>query len=278
MTRRSLLSVPPPSTPASVPAAPGADAEASELGRWLAQDLRTKGAPSEAASPELPSVHQKRIVEAEQPDNSSWRVPQLRVRGSSLPPDSLSPQEVSAAVAPEPAPDPELEDEDLAVLPSLAGLPKARQPAQALLGVGVLLTFAIGGGWWWGKAQISDESGEAAAVASPQIVAAPLPPPPPEVLEEQALEGQSELEPAQVPPTSVATKASGGETALDSKLPESLRPEAMGPRGRRSGDSVARFADLPSPTLSRLSKNERREARSRDDGVRATVRASSVQK
>jgi hypothetical protein len=261
-----------------VPPDPGADAEASELGRWLAQDLRTKGVPSEAAIPELPSVHQKRIVEAEQPDNSSWRVPQLRVRGSSLPPDSLSPQEISAAVAPEPAPAADLEDEDLAVLPSLAGLPKARQPMQALMGVGVLLTLAIGGGWWWGRGQIIDESGDAATVASPHIVAAPLPPPPPDVLQEQDPDEQNELEPAQVPPTSVATKASGGETALDSKLPEPGRPETLGPRGRRSGDSVARFADLPSPTLSRLSKDERQEARSRDDGVRATVRASSAQK
>ena len=261
-----------------MPPDPGADAEASELGRWLAQDLRTKGAPSDAATPELPSVHQKRIVEAEQPDNSSWRVPELRARGSSLPPDSLSPQEVSAAVASEPAPAPDLEDEDLAVLPSLAGLPKARQPAQALMGVGLLLMLAIGGGWWWGKAQIIDESGGAATVASPHIAAAPLPPPPPEVLDEQDLEGQNELEPARVPPTSVATKAAGGETALDSQLPEPRRPDTLSPRGRRSGDSVARFADLPSPTLSRLSKDERQEARSRDDGVRATVRATSAQK
>jgi hypothetical protein len=250
------------------------DAEASELGRWLAQDLRTKGVPSEAPPPELPSVHQKRIVEAEQPDNSSWRVPALRARGSSLPPDSLAPQEVTAAVAPQPAAPTDLEDEDLAVLPSLAGVPKARQPAQALMAVGALLTLAIVGGWWWGRGQIVDgESGEVAAAASPHVVGTALPPPAPEVVEEE-----DELDPAQVPPASVATKPSGSETALDSTSPEPPRTESLGPRGRRSGDSVARFADLPSPTLSRLSKNERQEARSRDDGVRATVRASSAQK
>jgi hypothetical protein len=275
MTRRSLLSVPPPSTPSSAaPPDPGLDAEASELGRWLAQDLRTKGAPSEAPAPELPSVHQKRIVEAEQPDNSSWRVPALRVRGSSLPPDSLAPQEVTAAVAPPPAAPLDLQDEDLAVLPSLAGLPRARQPARALMGVGALLTIALVGGWWWGRGQIVEgESGDAAAAASPHVVGSALPPPPPEMAEEE-----DELEPAQAPPTSVATKTSGSDTALESKLPEPQRKEALGPRGRRSGDSVARFADLPSPTLSRLSRDEQREARSRDDGVRATVRASSGQK
>jgi len=249
-------------------------AEASELGRWLAQDLRTKGAPSEAPAPELPSIHQKRIVDAEQPDNSSWRVPALRARGSSLPPDSLAPQEVTAADAAQPAAPTELEDEDLAVLPSLAGLPKARQPAQALMAVGALLTIAIVGGWWWGRGQIVEgESGEAAVAASPHVVGTALPPPAPEVVEEQ-----DELEPAPVPPASVATKAPGSETALDSALPEAQRKETLGSRGRRSGDSVARFADLPSPTLSRLSKDERQQARSRDDDVRATVRASSGQK
>lgn len=271
MTRRSLLSVPPPAT-GSAPPDTGLDAEASDLGRWLALDLRAKGVPSEPPAAELPSVHQKRIVDAEQPDDSSWRVPELRPRGSSLPPDSLAPQEVATALAPEPAPPPDLEEEDLAVLPRLAGLPKARQPARALMGVGVLLMISLVGGWWWGRGQVVDaQSVDVAAAASPHVAATALPPPPPELVEED------EAEPELVAPAAVtATTTTGSEAASESEL---LQPrDPRGPHGRRAGDSVARFPDLPSPTLSRLSKDERQEARSRDDSARATVRASSAQR
>jgi len=269
MTRRSLLSVPPPAT-GSAPPDTGLDAEASDLGRWLALDLRAKGVPSEPPPPELPSVHQKRIVDAEQPDNASWRVPALRQRGSSLPPDSLAPQEVATALASEPVPPPDLDDEDLAVLPSLAGLPKARQPARALMGVGVLLMISLVGGWWWGRGQIVGGEGvDAPSVASPHVLATALPPPPPELLEDEA-------EPELDPPAAVTTKTAGSEAASESEL---LQPrDPRGAQGRRAGDSVARFPDLPSPTLSRLSKDERQEARSRDDSTRATVRASSAQR
>jgi hypothetical protein len=270
MTRRSLLSVPPPST-ASAPPDTGLEAEASELGRWLARDLRTKGAPSEAPAPELPSVHQKRIVDAEQPDNTSWRVPELRARGSSLPPDSLAPQEVTADVAAEPEAASELDDEDLAVLPSLAGLPKARQPARALMGVGALLMISVVGGWWWGRGQIVDDgSRDAAPASSPHVVATALPPPPPDLVEEE----EDEVDPAQVSPATATTKATGSEAASESGSPEPRREAPLAPQGRRTG--VARFPDLPSPTLSRLSKDERQEARSKDDSVRATVRSSSA--
>ena len=244
--------------------------EASELGRWLALDLRSKGAPSEAPAPELPSIHQKRIVDAEQPDNSSWRVPELRARGSSLPPDSLAPQEMTTSVAPEPVGPPELDEEDLAVLPSLAGLPKPRRPAQALMGFGVLLMISVVGGWWWGRGQIVDSgSGAAAPAASPHVVATALPPPPPELAE-----GEDELEPALVSPAADTTKATG---ASESESFQSRQDDPLGRRGRRVGDSVARFPDLPSPTLSRLTKDERQEARSRDDSARATARSNSTQ-
>ena len=262
MTRRSLLSVPPPAT-GSAPPDTGLDAEASDLGRWLALDLRTKGVPSEPPPLELPSVHQKRIVDAEQPDNSSWRVPELRTRGSSLPPDSLAPQEVATALAPESAPPPDLDDEDLAVLPRLAGLPKARQPARALMGVGVLLMISLVGGWWWGRGQIVDgQSLDVAAAASSHVVASALPPPPPELVEDEA---EADLDSS---PAAVTTKATGSEAASESESPQPRDPR--GPQGRRAGDSVARFPDLPSPTLSRLSKDERQDARSRDDSVRAS--------
>jgi len=253
-----------------VPPDPGLDTEASHLVRWLALDLRAKVVPSEPPPPELPSVHQKRIVDAEQPDNSSWRVPELRARGSSLPPDSLAPQEVATALAPEPTPLPGLDEEDLAVLPRLAGLPKARQPARALMGVGVLLMISLVGGWWWGRGQIVDgQSVDVAAAASSHVVATALPPPPPELVEDEA-------EPDLDPPAALTTKTTGSQAASESEL---LQPrDPRGPQGRRAGDSVARFPDLPSPTLSRLSKDERQEARSRDDSARATVRASSAQR
>ncbi|HKO91524.1 MAG TPA: hypothetical protein VJU61_10250, partial [Polyangiaceae bacterium] len=160
-----------------------------------------------------------------------------------------------------------------AVLPSIAGLPKSRQPAQALAAFGVLLMISVVGGWWWGRGQLVDSaSPEGAPAASPHVVGAALPPPPPELGE------GDEAEPVQAAADVPAT-ATGNEAASESDdlSPSPRSRDALGPQGRRAGNSVARFPDLPSPTLSRLSKDERQEAQSRDESQRAAVRSRSAQ-
>jgi hypothetical protein len=44
--------------------------------------------------------------------------------------------------------------------------------------------------------------------------------------------------------------------------------DPLDPRDSLGGPSVRRYADVPSPTLSRLAREQRRLARERDDAVR----------
>jgi hypothetical protein len=67
-------------------------------------------------------------------------------------------------------------------------------------------------------------------------------------------------EPAAAPPT--ARRAS----AQSSEPEEPMDPRD--PRFMRGGPNVRRYADVPSPTLSRLAREQRRLARERDEAVR----------
>jgi hypothetical protein len=53
-------------------------------------------------------------------------------------------------------------------------------------------------------------------------------------------------------------------------------PDLPGHAGRRAGDAIARFADLPSPTLSKLAREERQKIRERETRARARKAVGSA--
>jgi hypothetical protein len=176
------------------------------------------------------------------------------------PTDSLVPLAVSEAPPPLLAlRDPQLEAEDLAVLPSRGG---KKRDWRKLVVLAALLSVA-GALLWVATGPKSEEL--AAAAAAPAMMVAPLPPPPP--AEAEVLQPAPEPAPAPTAPAGAGAVAAAREPALD------VTP---GSRGRRSGDAVARFADLPSPTLSRLAREELQRARKTSGSRRAKSPASKV--
>jgi hypothetical protein len=194
------------------------------------------------------------------------QAPEAAPHSVSLPPDSLVPHavsEVPSAPLPASLPPASLDDEDLAVLPSRRGAGLRTRWRHAVV-LAALLTLA-GALIWVGMAPPAEQAaGEVAAAASAPMMAAPLPPPPPP-------EGM-ELE-AEPLPEAAPAAASRGHASEDDFDPES---DERGPRGRRAGDAIARFADLPGATLSRLARDERQKARSR--APRSAKAASSAAK
>jgi hypothetical protein len=49
----------------------------------------------------------------------------------------------------------------------------------------------------------------------------------------------------------------------------------LGSRGRRAGDAIARFADLPLSTQAKLAREERQKARTHDASARARKASNS---
>ena len=143
-----------------------------------------------------------------------------------------------------------LDEEDLAVLPSRRG---KKRDWRKLVVLAALLS--VGGAVLWvlSAPRVEQEAG-AAAAAAPAVLTAPLPPPPP---------ADAELaEPVAEPEPAAPAAAAGQGTGAGAEAEEApLDPGTPGPRGRRAGDAVARFADLPSPTLSRLAREEQERAR-----------------
>ena len=189
----------------------------------------------------------------------------LALAPDSLPPDSLVPHAVSEAPrALVPTANLALDAEDLAVLPSsrarAAGQRRWRQLGilAALLGGLALLLLWRGSGSTPGAARRADSEPSSA------LAAAPLPPPPPQVVADE------DSEAAEPPRPAVAS-------SHPAAAPVAVDPpdDPSSPRGRRAGDAVARFADLPTPTLSKLAREERQKLRSHDASVRAQKAASN---
>ncbi|MEY2930678.1 MAG: hypothetical protein RL033_1427 [Pseudomonadota bacterium] len=302
MPRPTLLSDRPPSSEPD-PATPVAG-PVSDFGHWLTRDLRAKGTPSELPAAELPaaelpaaeptavelspaerpsaerpsaerpSQHTVLITDAPEPELNSFLVRDLRPRGSVppevlratllaskwesvVPPDSLVPHAVSEAPPASLVLAPQLEAEDLAVLPSRG---RGKKNWRQLVVLAALLSVA-GALLWVVTGPQAEGLAGAAATAAPAMISVPLPPPPPAEA--------APVEPAVVPEPSVAPVTAGTSTAA--REPESDGPESDEPgrRGRRAGDAVARFADLPSPTLSRLAREEHKRARKPSSGPRS---------
>lgn len=249
---------------------------------WLTADLRPKGSGAPPSSRAPLSLRPE--PRPEQLALARWLTSDLRPRGSSAPPpsslvlapesspappDSLAPQVVPAdlvvsdAAALAPAVD--LDADDLAVLPSRRSRARGARgrwlgPAAALLLVAGLGTLLLG------RAS-SDSSDDAGAAAAAAAVTEVLPPPPPDTAP-AAVEPSVELAEAPVPRPTVAG-GSARSLAEDAEEPDVVL------RGR--GRSTARFADLPSPTLSKLARQERERARSRAADVRRNDTGSSAE-
>ena len=178
-------------------------------------------------------------------------------------PDSLVPHAVSGApralVA---ASDLALDADDLAVLPSS----RARAARGQRWRYAVLLAALLGGLalllLWRGSGSPASATRGPDPGPNAALAAAPLPPPPPAFVMEEA--------PDEDPPAPAAS----AHAAAAAPAPESP-DDLSGPRGRRAGDAVARFADLPTPTLSKLARDERQKLRSRDASVRAQKAANA---
>ncbi|MEY4545964.1 MAG: hypothetical protein RL685_2159 [Pseudomonadota bacterium] len=221
------------------------------------------------------------ITDAPEPELSSFLVRDLRPRGSVPPealratllaskwesvvppPDSLVPHAVSEAPPASLVLAPLLEAEDLAVLPSRR---RSKRNWRQLVVLAALLSVA-GALLWVVTGPQAEGLAGAAAAAAPAMISAPLPPPPPAEA--------APVEPVVVPEPSVVPAIGGPGAAApeaESDGPESDEP---GRRGRRAGDAVARFADLPSPTLSRLAREEHKRARKPATGSRSAKKPAS---
>jgi len=127
--------------------------------------------------------------------------------------------------------------------------------------VAALLLGTLSVLFWRGTGSQVEGARADAAASAPQA-AEPLPPPPP--AQEDIAAPPEEPEPAPVHP------ASGAAAPSEPDL-----PDLPGRAGRRAGDAIARFADLPPPTLSKLAREERQKIREREARVRTRKAASS---
>jgi len=277
MARQISVSAPPP---------PAGEGSSSDLGSWLARDLRVKGSPI-SSRPPAPSAE-----EVERAALAGWLSRDLKPKHS-LRPSRVPPEPSSIAPAPAAPPEPngspapkavlapkdslapqvlppearpsatpaarDLDDDDLAVLPGRRRKAKAgatRRRVALALGAALLVgTLALG---WRARGPAANFEGAANAAALD--TAAALPPPPPD-----------ERAPAEAEPAPAATRAVGRGTA---SLEE--EPGLDDPRSFLDGLAVRRYADVPTRTLSRLAREQRERARARDDAVRATGAASGA--
>jgi hypothetical protein len=267
MVRQISVSAPPP---------PAGEGSSSDLGSWLARDLRVKGSPI-SSRPPAPSAE-----ELERAELVGWLARDLKPKhslrpsfvppepGSMAPPavpnevlapkDSLAPQSLSAEARPSAAPAArDLDDDDLSVLPGRrrkAAAGSRRRRAALALGVALLLGAVVLG--WRARGPAARLEGSASAAALD--TAAALPPPPPD-----------ELAPAEVEPAAAVTRAVGrGTPSVEDE------PGLDDPRSFLDGLAVRRYADVPTRTLSRLAREQRERARARDDAVRSSGAAPST--
>lgn len=295
-----------PSRPPTQPPCAGhAASEPAALADWLRRDLKPKNSrPPGASSPGVSSpgassppphavAHALLAVSPPAPvspfalaaesfeesyEQSSYEVAQQIPGPIPAPPFALAPIEEEppqTAAAPSPpaaaARDPQdqdtdgpqpstalvsvrdLDEDDLAVLP---GRRKTRAPAGrrapwALLAL--LVGGAVLGGallWRRGGSVVSDASG--AAVSVPADLGGALLPPPPASAPDLGA------------PDAPASRYTRGGAAVEGEA----EPGLADPRSFLDGPSVRRYADVPSPTLSRLASEQRKRARQRDEAAR----------
>ena len=147
----------------------------------------------------------------------------------------------------------DLDDDDLSVLPGRRKTRAAgrRKPALLLLGLlflgGVLIGTALLSRRDDGSAT---DAGNTAAAASPDMAGVLLPPPP------TTAPLPEPIEPERTP------RARGAAAAPEED------PGLADPRSFLGGPSVRRYADVPSPTLSRLASEQRKRARQREEAAR----------
>jgi hypothetical protein len=253
MTRPSLIQN---DTRPSQPRRTEATSSTPDLATWLTSDLRAKGAPSipPAVESATPSASVVVVPEpgADQSAFGAWLTSDLRPRNSSHPPDSLAPQIVTP---PRDVLDVEesaaLEADDFAVLPGRA---RGKRGSRRRAGVALAALLFAGAGLWFWASEPAPAPLESVAAAQPAAPVGALPPPPPSEVVVPA-----EPEPAPAPVSRGPRAPAPAEPPLQDE--DDLW---SGPRGR----SLARYADLPSPTLSRLAREERELARKRDEQLR----------
>lgn len=271
------LSAPPPSAPP--PAPPLTPTEAEVLAGWLTRDLTPKHSrppPSGSVPPSAPvaSPAPSRAPAfpmpfALAPRDSEFPAPPLALPVSpavgvaekaaaeghttcAAPVDSLAPQRVPSEPPSLPVVAPAaLDEDDLAVLPGRRrSSGDRRKYAFVLLGVLCFAAAIVVGIRQRGASDV----GDAASAASPSDVSAVLPPPPP---------SEADLLAApEVLPEPQRTRRAGGADKGDDSI------DSLDPRNALGGPSVRRYADVPSPTLSRLAREHRRLARERDEAAR----------
>jgi hypothetical protein len=255
----------------------GSESGAPELGRWLTHELRAKGAPSRPPrATESSRSGQIELAErqSEQVVLARWLTSDLRLRPSTPPADGIPPATppsldpasgalstdalASPLIAPEQAlslAHAELDADDLSVLPPRHRA-RVRSHGRAFLLVALLLSvlglFAFRRGTD-GGAVGTEVAGQAQA-----DVGTLLPPAPSDAL--VPLEPEPTVPPA-APGARRPTSVAEAESA----------PDPNDPRGRLGGPSVARFPDLPPPTLSRLADDELEQARERAALTRSAV-------
>jgi hypothetical protein len=276
----------PPSAASAPPPSP-----AEVLAGWLTQDLTPKNSvrprasvpPSERlpaaklapaplpaapfpavpfpAVPSFPASPFRDVRGSEPPAPlASPPPPAARVEVAAAPPaafaaaDSLAPQVVTPDPPSLPVVAPAgLDDDDLAVLPGRRRAEGSDRRKYAFVLLGVLcFAAAIAVGI---RQRGGSDAGAAASLGSPTDVSGALPPPPPSGDDLLA----APEPPPQAPP---ARRAKAGSEEPDDAL------DPLDPRNALGGPSVRRYADVPSPTLSRLAREQRRLQRERDEAKR----------
>jgi hypothetical protein len=292
MVRQILVSTP--------PAAP-VPSEGPDLGRWLTQELRAKGSslsspPPPATEPSAPEVPRAPLVVDEESPLVGWLAQDLTPKHSVRPASSLpalypapgapdaqefSAPEVSAGaetvaslqapqavLASEPVPastpvPPTLEEDDFSVLPGRRRAPAGsgrKKYAVLLLGLMLLggaLVLRLRGG-----ADLA-QAGASSGTASAADGAGALPPPP----------GSGALE---APPEETVSAPVGRGAGAREQPAELTDPRD--PRFSLGGPNVRRYADVPSPTLSRLAREQRRLAREREEAARNAKPAAKAER
>jgi hypothetical protein len=221
------------SPPVSFPASPFRDVRGSEPPPPAASHM-----PPRARSPLPPAPVEVAVAPSAAPAAADSLAPQV------VTPDPPSLPVVAPAA---------LDDDDLAVLPGRRRAEGSDRKKYAFVLLGVLcFAAAIGVGI---RQRGGSDASAAGSLGSPTDVSGALPPPPPSA---DDLLAAPEPPPEAKPPRRATAGSDEPDDALD----------PLDPRNALGGPSVRRYADVPSPTLSRLAREQRRLQRERDEAKR----------